>query len=295
LLHGEGEAVPGVAVDVYGNHLVLHLFGPEPAASRDLLLDALDELGFDGIYVKLHPKQANTLGHERRDDLAPPEPLRGEAAPDEITVREHGVPYRVRLGDGLATGLFLDQRENRLRVGELAKHRRVLNLFSYCGAFGNATASGGATQVVQVDASGPALARAREAAARFGWADRMELVQADAFAFLEAAARRGERFDVVIADPPTYSTTRSSRWRSGTDWRRLIEACLSVAARGAHIVVSSNDRRLNHKKLRRYAHEAARRAGRRTGRVKDLSPPVDFPPDPHGEPPLKALHWVVER
>src|SRR5207253_858780 len=100
LVNEEADALPGLAVDVYGRHLVAQIYVSEEwerSERRERVLDALDRLGFEGIYLKLRPKQANVLVDTRRDDLAPRASVRGTAAPDEIVVREEGVPFGVRL------------------------------------------------------------------------------------------------------------------------------------------------------------------------------------------------------
>src|SRR6185436_377673 len=101
LVDAEGDGLPGLAVDVYGDHLVAQVYVSEAWSEgrRERVLDALDALGFDGIYLKLRPKQANVLVDTRRDDLAPALPVRGAPAPAELEIREEGVPCRVRRGD----------------------------------------------------------------------------------------------------------------------------------------------------------------------------------------------------
>src|SRR5207245_1747100 len=131
-------------VDVYGQHLVAEFPGEGDVAWREQALDALEAMGWDGVYLKLRPRQSNTLVDTRREELAPRAPVRGTAAPEELAVREGGISYLVRLGDGLSTGIFLDQRENRARVRDLAQGLRVANLFAYTCAFSVAAAAGGA-------------------------------------------------------------------------------------------------------------------------------------------------------
>jgi len=128
LAHGEGDGLEGLAIDVYGDYLVVHFFSDAALAQRDAVIDKVFALGARGVYVKVHPKQANTLVDPRRPELAPAEPVRGEAAPAPLWIREHGLSFRVLLGDGLKTGIFLDQRDNRRRIRELARGKRVLNL-----------------------------------------------------------------------------------------------------------------------------------------------------------------------
>jgi 23S rRNA (cytosine1962-C5)-methyltransferase len=315
LVHEEGDGLPGLSVDVYGDHLVAHFRGEEMRAHEDAVLDALHALGFDGIYVKRRPRQANLLSDSRRVDLAPPAPLRGVPTTDpEIDVYEEGLCLRVRLGDGLSTGLFLDQRDNRRRVRDAAAGARVLNLFAYTCSVTAAAAAGGAALTVSVDASRDVLARGEPSvrlarAVRAGAAEpgavpeapavEDRFVAADVFAYLESALARGQRFDLVVVDPPTYSTTRSSRWTSGNAWRDLGAACMAVVASGGALLASSNDHRMSLARFRKLLHEAARIAGREIVRMKDLPPPRDFPPcvaqaDGTLAPHLKSV-WITLR
>ena len=138
LLNEAGDFTPQLAVDVYGDWAVAQLYGHDgvwaDAARREpSAIDRLFGLGFDGVYLKVRPKQSNVLVDTRRAELAPPLPVRGIAAPDDLQILEEGVPMRVRLGDGLSTGLFLDQRANRRRVREMAARPSVANLLYTCG------------------------------------------------------------------------------------------------------------------------------------------------------------------
>ena len=245
LVNEEGDALPGLAVDVYGDHLVAQLYVGgiwEDAARRDRVLDRLHALGFDGIYLKLRPKQANVLVDTRRDDLAPRAARAGEPTPAaEIEIREEGVPYRVRLGDGLSTGIFLDQRPNRRLVREISSGAHVLNLFSYTCAFSVAAALGGAARTVSVDASVLALERGRSnfeaagVALGSGPSAAHSFVAEDVFAWLARAATKKERFDVVIVDPPSYSSTKKRRFVAESDYDDLV----AMAARVSRLAGSS--------------------------------------------------------
>ena len=144
--HGE-TTLEGLAVDMYGEHAVAHFSSPAAvAASRDVAALLVD-LGFAGVYAKFRPRQASTLADTRRDDVAPATPLAGEPAADPLEILEGGDPFLVRLGDGLSTGIFLDQRANRARVRSLAPDARVLNLFAYACAFSVSAVAGGARAI----------------------------------------------------------------------------------------------------------------------------------------------------
>jgi 23S rRNA (cytosine1962-C5)-methyltransferase len=305
LINEDGDGLPRLAVDVYGGWLVAQLYpgssdethdrrgrDADPWAepgSKERLLDRLHALGFDGVYLKVRPKQANVLADTRREDLAPRLPVRGSPAPEEIAIVEESMPLLVRLGDGLSTGLFLDQRMNRRRVREMAAGARVANLFAYTCAFSVAAALGGAEHVVSVDASVTALERGRANMDHAGAPAReYAFVAGDAFSWLARAARRGERFDLVVLDPPSYSSTKRGRFVADSDYGSLAAAALAILAPGGRLLASTNHRGIASARFRRILFGAGRTAGRDIVQVKDLPEPPDFPPDPVTGPHMKS-------
>jgi 23S rRNA (cytosine1962-C5)-methyltransferase len=305
LINEDGDGLPRLAVDVYGGWLVAQLYpgssdethegrgrDADPWAepvSRERLLDRLHALGFDGVYLKVRPKQANVLADTRREDVAPRLPVRGSPAPEEMPVVEESMPLLVRLGDGLSTGLFLDQRTNRRRVREMAAGARVANLFAYTCAFSVAAALGGARRIVSVDASVAALERGRANMDHAGAAaGEHAFVAEDAFAWLARAARRGERFDLVVLDPPSYSSTKRRRFVADSDYGSLAAAALAILAPGGRLLASTNHRGIASARFRRILFAAGRTAGRDIVQVKDLPEPPDFPPDPVAGPHMKS-------
>src|SRR6185436_6201057 len=233
LVNEGGDGLRGMAVDVYGRHAVVHFYGApfDDDASRRRALEEVLRLGFDGVYMKVRPKQANLLVDTRRDDLAPARAVLGEDAPDPLVVTELGVPFAVRLGDGLSTGIFLDQRKNRELVRSLAPGARVLNLFAYTCGFTVAAALGGAARTVSVDASLAALERGRAnlALSAVPEAGRHAFVADDAFRWIRRAK---ERFDLIVLDPPSYASTKSSRFSTGDDYGALASTVLALLAPG---------------------------------------------------------------
>jgi 23S rRNA (cytosine1962-C5)-methyltransferase len=279
----EGDGIRGVAVDLYADWAVLHLWGPDAEAREQQVARALTDRGIVGVYVKRRPKHANALDPAVIRALAPEAPSLGRPAPPEIVVHEHGLPFRVRLGDGLSTGLFLDQRENRAWVRAHASGKRVLNLFAYTCGFTVAAAAGGAAETVSVDASQAALERGRANLSLLGVDEAPHrMVRADALEWLERAARRGEQFDLVCCDPPTYSTTKKSRWTSGKQWTRLAALCFSVLAPGGVLLATSNDRRMRQRVFRALIARAAREVGIELAALRDAAAGPDFRP-PYGE------------
>ncbi|WP_434042582.1 MULTISPECIES: class I SAM-dependent methyltransferase [Sorangium] len=294
LVHGAGDGLPSVSVDLYGEHLVVSLFGGgegEPGAPpRDVVLDAAHRLGAKGVYVKVRPKHASVIVDARREEFAPRHAVRGESAPEEFTVLEHGLPFKVRLGDGLSTGIFLDQRENRRRVRELARGARVLNLFAYTGAFTVAAVAGGARESVTVDVSRGAIAWARDNLDAIG-ADPAAhvVVEADVFPWLKAAAQAGQRFDLIVLDPPSFATTKKSRFSAASDFGALAALAFRLLAPGGRLLACTNHRGIARPRFRRHLHEAAREAGCDVVQMKDLPDPVDFPSEPGTESHLKSV------
>jgi 23S rRNA (cytosine1962-C5)-methyltransferase len=290
LVHGEGDCLPGMAVDLYGEHLLLHLFAPELQERKDEILDVLHSLGPRGVYVKTHPKRADNLVDPRASDLCPSHAVRGEDAPDPLPVHEHGLTYWVRLGDGLKTGIFLDQRDNRRRIGEMSEGLRVLNLFAYTCAFTVAAARGGAKSTVSVDVSAAALGRGEQNLAEngFGASFDHEIMCEDVFDWLRLAARHSERFDLVVLDPPSYATTHKSRFVAESDYPDLAKAALALLAPGGRMLACTNHRGISSRKFRRHLFEAGRLSGREIQQVKDLPPPLDFPCAYGAEPDTKC-------
>ena len=166
--------------------------------------------------------------------------LFGPLPPDRIEVREHGVPFLVDLARGQKTGAFLDQRENRRRVGALSSGRRVLNLFSYAGGFSQRAAIGGATHVTSVDSAAAAHATAQASFRAAGLDPRAHaFVTADAFAFLAAAKSKRERWDLIVSDPPSFAPNEKSVARALTAYRSLHRACVDVLAPGGIFCAAS--------------------------------------------------------
>jgi 23S rRNA (cytosine1962-C5)-methyltransferase len=194
----------------------------------------------------------------------------------------------VHLGEGLSTGIFVDQRENRRRVRQMASGLSVLNLFAYTSAFTVAAVAGGARTTTSVDISASATAWARRNLDAVG-ADPAahRLIEADVLGWLRSY--RGERFDLVLVDPPSFSTTKKSVFSAENQYRELAALSAAVVAPGGRMLACTNHRGIVRAKFRRYLHEGVRDAGRSVVQMKDLPDPADFPPEPGREPALKSV------
>ena len=274
---------------------MLHWAAEVDEAREAAVLDALAELGLRGVYIKRHLRQKNELAEPRDPRFAPPAPLRGEAAPDEFVVHEHGLPFGVRLGDGLRTGLFLDQRENRRRVRELAQGKRVLNLFSYTGGFSVAALAGGASESTCVDASKAALAWAQRNMARIEASDRHRVAAWGRVRCARApgAARRALRSRSSL-DPPSYASTRSRRFVARKDYAELSASCLRVLAPGGTLLACINHHGVSQGELRAAVRRGAELAEREVARLADVPGQLDFPAPAGGEALSKSVLVTCE-
>jgi 23S rRNA (cytosine1962-C5)-methyltransferase len=242
LLNRAGDGFPSLAVDRYADVLVAHVYsqGVPMDPPRRLLAELAQRAGARAVYVKVRPVQASVLDEHARAELAPRMPLLG--TPVEQTVaRESGLRYIVRPGDGLNVGLFLDMREVRAAVRVLAAGRTVLNCFAYTCAFGVAALAGGARRVLNLDISRRYLDWGRENTALNGFSALLsDFVRGDVFDWLARLGRRGERFDIVILDPPSYSTTRETRFSVERDMPRLVALAARVVAPGGWLIACTN-------------------------------------------------------
>jgi 23S rRNA (cytosine1962-C5)-methyltransferase len=235
LLHGEGDRVPGLTIDRYEHVAVLRSDGDAMASWVDRLVKplsvALGRLGVRSLVGRID------AGSNERKIKA----LWGEAAPDSLDVRENGMVMEVDLAFGQKTGAFLDQRDNRLRVRQMSQGKgRVLNLFSYAGGFSLAAALGGASQVISVDNAPRAHGTAQRSFRKNGIDPKPhQFVTADAFTYLEEAKRRGERFDLVISDPPSFAPNEKSKKKALSAYAKLHRACSDVLAEGGLMCASS--------------------------------------------------------
>jgi 23S rRNA (cytosine1962-C5)-methyltransferase len=283
LVNDLGDGLPGVVVDRYGDFAVLEVSSAEAEQRSSELAERLVEYGARGVYLKIR-RRADARRLDAAE-LAPAQPIAGEAAPDSFEVREGRLRFLVRLAEGAQTGLFLDQRANRGRLLELAAGARVLNLFSYTCAFSLAAAAGGAAHVTSVDVSRRALDRGRELFRLNGIdPEAHRFFQADVSSWLNRAARRGELFDLVILDPPSFSA-RSGRAAFSAEhgYAELAARVLRLVAPGGRLLAVTNHRKTSRQRFRRLLHEAVRASGRNITELRNTPVSPDFP-ERLGEP-----------
>lgn len=289
-LNGAGDGVEGLKLDVYGDWLVAHVY-PNDVHQVDYdVLNPLSLLGYRGVYVKIHPKQANTVLDAQHAGLAPAEALFGESAPEALHVMERGIPFEVRLGSGLATGLYLDQRLTRERVQLLSAKKRVLNLFAYTCAFGVVAGLGEAEYVVNVDASKRALLWGQRNLELAGVPmERQRLIHEDVFDMLAKYRRQGHTFDLIVLDPPSYARTHRSRFSVHKDYPKMLRAVLSLLDRQGTLIACCNYEGKRLSVLKQEVHQVAKEVGLGAYTLRSLAPLPDFPTPRGKSPQLKVI------
>ena len=274
VVHGEADGLPGVTVDRYGEFLVVHLYTPALEPFAPALREALASVWSPrGIYEQ-HRFRPQTGEGQR----APAQLVHGEVAPIEVEAQEGDLKFVVDVTAPLGTGLFTDLRAGRLAVGRLAAARRVLNLFSYTGAFSLHAARGGAKEVVSVDLAARAHARARRNLQVNGLGEEgHEFIAGDAAKVLARMAERGRRFDLVVVDPPSFAQGKGRVFVAQKDYRDLVEAALAVTAPGGLLCCASNTAKLALDDFDRILGDGASRARRTLAVVERCGLPPDFP------------------
>jgi 23S rRNA (cytosine1962-C5)-methyltransferase len=182
--------------------------------------------------------------------------------PDEILIEENNAQFKINIMDGQKTGWFYDHRDSRARCAALAKNQRVLDLFSYSGAWGIPAAIAGASEVVCVDSSESALAMAADSAKLNNVAEKMQFVRADVFEFLKTARENQERFDVIVLDPPAL-IKRKKDFKAGFEaYRRLNQLALQVLAKNGVLISASCSHHLSKENLHEILRSQARHIDR---------------------------------
>ena len=232
LVHAEADRLPGLIIDRYDDVAVVQANAAGMDRLTPLILAALLDL------LPLRAVVARNDSAARRHEGLPEQVGLLHGASAEAAVVEGGMRFPVDLLAGQKTGWFFDQRENRDRVAALASGARVLDVFAHTGGFGLRCAAAGAASVMLVDSSAPALERAMEAAALNGLA-RVGIRREDAFEALAALAEAGERFDIVICDPPAFAKSRKDAPAGLRAYGRLARLAARIVAPGGFLFTAS--------------------------------------------------------
>ena len=287
LLNGAADNIPGLIVERFGGVLIVQLHEGHlrlPLATVRGLCDTLREaVGATAVYRKVFPRDRSHSAAELTEQHSDPTPWLGKAAAPEIIVHEHGLKFAVRPYDGYLTGLFLDHRANRQRIQAMARGKRVLNAFAYTCGYALAALAGGAEHVTNVDVSRKALEWGRRNAALNNLPDgQAQYICSDIFDYYRRAARQKRNFDLVILDPPTFARARKPArvFQIEEDLPRLVAGALELMTRASQLLLCTNHRGTNVRRLSETVQRAAERVRRRATVAARPRLPLDFRGDP---------------
>ena len=295
LVHGEGDGLPGLIIDYYDGVCVLQAHSVGMFRAKGAISDALRTVygeRLKAVYDKSSGTAPFKAGLELVDGYLYRKPgFEG----DEATVLENGNKFRVNWNEGQKTGFFLDQRENRLRVGQLARGRNVLNLFCYTGGFSVYALSGGALHVDSVDSSQRAMDMVDRNVALNGFSpERHRSFTADAIDFLKAVPEG--KYDLMIVAPPAFAKHRGALKNALRAYQRLNEAAIAKVAPGGFVFTFSCSQVVDKEAFALAVFSAAAAAGRSVRILDRLNQPADHAVNiyhPEGEY-LKGLLLYVE-
>ncbi len=292
LVHGEGDSLPGLVVDIYGTTAVIQCHSVGMYRSRQEIAAAL-RATYGERLTAIYDKSSQTLPY-KADLGAVDGYLRGHSERASQVVLEHGERFLVNWEEGQKTGFFLDQRENRELVKRYAAGRTVLNTFCYTGGFSVYALSGGAKEVVSVDSSERAVELATEnMKLNFGDTANHTEIAADAVEYLKEI---GDRYDLIILDPPAFAKHHKVLSNAMQGYRRLNARALSQIRPGGILFTFSCSQAVSKELFRTTVFSAAAIAGRKVRILHQLTQPADHPINiyhPEGEY-LKGLVLYVE-
>lgn len=277
VIFGEADFLPGIVVDKFADVLVVESLALgidrfKLAILEDLKkLMAEDGIMIRGIYERSDAKVRLNEGMERVKGCI------GEEFDTKVPIVENGVKYIVDVKDGQKTGFFLDQKYNRLAIQRLCKGARVLDCFTHTGSFALNAGIAGAAEVIGVDASELAVQQARDNAALNGLEDIVSFRCEDVFELLPKLERAGEKFDVVILDPPAFTKSRSSIKNAVKGYREINLRGMKLVRNGGYLATCSCSHFMDYELFTKTIHQAAQNVHKRLRQVEYRTQAADHP------------------
>lgn len=275
LVYGESDGLPGLVIDRFGTVLCLQITTAGIESRKESLLTALQELlSPTAIVCKNDNNQRQLEGLDSESYVA------YGTLPVPLIIEENGAKFKVDILGGQKTGWFYDHRASRKRAAELANNRRVLDLFSYTGAWGVTAAVAGATDVTCVDASESALVLASENAKLNSVADKMHFIRSDVFDFLKQARQDNQLYDIIILDPPALIKRKKDFKQGYEAYRRLNQMALQLLDKDGILVSASCSYPLSDDNLQELLRASGRHIDRHLTFIYRGGQDGDHPVDP---------------
>ena len=277
VIFGEADFLPGIVIDKFSDVLVVESLALGIDKLKPIILEKLtkvlaeDDIQIRGIYERSDAKVRLNEGMERFKGFI------GEPFDTKVEIVENGVKYIVDVEDGQKTGFFLDQKNNRASIHRISKGKKVLDCFTHTGSFALNAGVAGASSVLGVDASELAVAQARENAALNGLSDTVKFECADVFELLPKLEEEGERFDVVILDPPAFTKSRNSIKNAVKGYREINIRGMKLVKDGGFLATCSCSHFMDPELFAKTIKEAARGAHKRLRQVDFGTQAPDHP------------------
>lgn len=276
-IFGEADFIPGITIDKFSDVLVIESLALGTDRMKDIILDickkvlAEDGVNIRGIYERSDAKVRELEGLERTKGFI------GQEFDTKVLIEENGVKYYVDVENGQKTGFFLDQKFNRQSIRGLCKGKKVLDCFTHTGSFALNAAAGGASSVLGVDASDLGCKQAEENAALNGLEKIASFQCADVFELLPDLEKKGEKFDVVILDPPAFTKSRASIKKAATGYKEINMRGMKLVKDGGYLATCSCSHFMDEELFLKTIADAARDAHKRLTQVEFRQQAADHP------------------
>ena len=277
VIFGEADFLPGLVIDKFSDVLVVESLALGIDRMKEEIVDILkavlseDGITIRGVYERSDAKVRQNEGMERVKGFI------GEEFDTKVEIVENGVRYIVDVKDGQKTGFFLDQKYNRLAIQKLCRNARVLDCFTHTGSFALNAGYAGAKEVTGVDASQLAVDQATANAALNGLSDSVKFICEDVFALLPKLEEKGEKYDVVILDPPAFTKSRSSVKNAVKGYREINLRAMKLVKDGGFLATCSCSHFMDYQLFTQTIGQAARNVHKRLRQVEYRTQAPDHP------------------
>ena len=277
VIFGEADFLPGLVVDKFSDVLVVQSLALGIDRMKQTIVEILKEvlaedgIQIHGVYERSDAKVRTQEGMERAKGFI------GQPFDTLVEIVENGVKYQVDVKDGQKTGFFLDQKYNRLAIQKFCKGAKVLDCFTHTGSFALNAGIAGAAQVTGVDASELAVHQAGENAKLNGLEDRVKFICEDVFELLPELEKKGEKYDVVILDPPAFTKSRNSIKSAVRGYREINLRAMKLVKDGGFLATCSCSHFMDYELFTQTIGQAARNAHKRLRQVEFRTQAPDHP------------------